>query len=107
MTVIFAIGLRPCSGAVLVLVFARFAGLQWAGVASVLAISLGTALTVSVLALIAVQLRSFAMQLGSGSGVSLGILSGGLTILAGAIFTLFGYGLLLASFAPTTRSMGL
>ncbi|GAA0567201.1 high frequency lysogenization protein HflD [Caenispirillum bisanense] len=48
-----AIGLRPCTGAILVLVLAFGIGLWPAGVAAALAMSLGTALTVSLLAVLA------------------------------------------------------
>jgi len=53
----FAVGIRPCTGAVLVLVFAIGQGLWWAGVFSTLAMALGTAITVSVLAALAVGFR--------------------------------------------------
>lgn len=48
-----AIGLRPCTGAILVLVLAFGVGLWPAGIAAALAMSLGTALTVSLLAVLA------------------------------------------------------
>ena len=43
---VMAVGLRPCSGAILVLVFALAQGLFWAGVAATFAMGLGTAITV-------------------------------------------------------------
>ena len=43
---ILAVGLRPCSGAILVLVFALAQGLFWAGIAATFAMGLGTAITV-------------------------------------------------------------
>src|SRR5882724_8401001 len=39
---IFAVGLRPCSGAILVLVFALAQGLFWAGIAATFVMGLGT-----------------------------------------------------------------
>jgi len=60
---IFAVGLRPCSGAILVLVFALAQGLFWAGAAATLMMGLGTAITVSIIALVAVGARSFAARL--------------------------------------------
>ncbi|TDO97266.1 nickel/cobalt transporter [Marinomonas balearica] len=52
-----AIGIRPCSGAVLVLLFSLSANiLQW-GILSTLAMSLGTAITVSILAITSVMIR--------------------------------------------------
>ncbi len=49
--IIAAVGIRPCSGAVLVLLFALFHGVFVAGVAATAAMSLGTAASVSLLAL--------------------------------------------------------
>ncbi|MGB7433561.1 MAG: nickel/cobalt transporter, partial [Ahrensia sp.] len=43
---VFSVGLRPCTGAIVVLSFAFFNGLFAAGVASVFAMSMGTAITV-------------------------------------------------------------
>ena len=47
---IFAVGLRPCSGAILVLVFALAQGLFWAGIAATFVMGLGTAITVATIA---------------------------------------------------------
>lgn len=60
--VVLSIGIRPCTGAVLVLVFASATGLTWAGLAAVLAMSAGTALTVSGLAVAAVGIRDAAWK---------------------------------------------
>src|SRR3546814_10157071 len=57
---ILSIGLRPCSGAVLVLAFAQAIGLEWAGVAAIAAMSTGTALAVASLAFLAVNARRWA-----------------------------------------------
>ena len=47
LTAIVAVGLRPCSGAILVLVFALAQGLFWVGVASTFVMGLGTFITVA------------------------------------------------------------
>lgn len=60
---ILAVGLRPCSGALIVLTFALLNGLYVGGVFSVLAMALGTAITVSVLATIAVTAKNTALRL--------------------------------------------
>ena len=62
--VVLSVGIRPCSGAVLVLVFALAQGLFWAGVASTFAMALGTAITVSVLAALAIGSRNVALAIG-------------------------------------------
>ena len=46
LSAIVAVGLRPCSGAIIVLVFALAQGLFWAGIASTFVMGLGTAITV-------------------------------------------------------------
>lgn len=58
-----AVGIRPCSGAVLVMAVSYMLGIALAGVAAVLAMSLGTALTVSLLAILAVQARDWTTRL--------------------------------------------
>lgn len=62
---ILAVGLRPCSGALIVLVFALSQGFFLAGVASALAMGLGTGLTVAALACLAVAAGGAATALGS------------------------------------------
>ncbi|NVJ92414.1 MAG: nickel/cobalt transporter [Methylocystaceae bacterium] len=63
LAIIFSVGIRPCSGSVLVLIFAQIIGLKWAGVGAVFAISLGTAITVSMLAIMAVYFRKAALMM--------------------------------------------
>lgn len=60
---ILSVGIRPCSGAVIVLIAAHAIGLRWAGVAAVLAMSLGTGLTVSLLATLSVYARKASLRL--------------------------------------------
>nr|WP_237251793.1 nickel/cobalt transporter [Thioalkalivibrio nitratireducens] len=60
---VFAVGIRPCSGAVLVMAVSYLLGIWAAGIAAVLAMSLGTAITVSVLAFLAVQARDWTRRL--------------------------------------------
>tara|TARA_B100000676_G_scaffold311656_1_gene382345 strand:- start:263 stop:1129 length:867 start_codon:yes stop_codon:yes gene_type:complete len=59
----FAIGLRPCSGALLVLLLAYALQLRWAGVGAVVAMSTGTALAVGGLAVVTVFMRERATGL--------------------------------------------
>jgi nickel/cobalt exporter len=60
MSAVIAVGLRPCSGAIIVLVFALAQGMFWIGAASTFAMGLGTAITVATIATIAVGARNFA-----------------------------------------------
>ncbi len=67
--VVAAVGIRPCTGAILVLIFALAQDLFWAGVAATFVMALGTAITVSALAALAVGSRDFALRYaGAGSG---------------------------------------
>ncbi len=55
-----AVGIRPCSGAIILLIFALTQGMLWAGIAGTFAMALGTAITVAVLAVLAVGTRQLA-----------------------------------------------
>jgi ABC-type nickel/cobalt efflux system permease component RcnA len=55
-----SIGIRPCTGAILVLLFALSIGMFWAGVLATFAMAVGTALAVSMLTAIAVGSRELA-----------------------------------------------
>ena len=61
-----AAGARPCSGALLILVFSLAQGLFAAGIAAVLAMALGTALTTGALASLAVFAKGLAVRFASG-----------------------------------------
>jgi len=65
LSAIVAVGLRPCSGAIIVLVFALAQGLFWAGVAATFVMGLGTAITVAAIATLAVGARSVAERIAS------------------------------------------
>lgn len=61
-----SVGVRPCTGALLVLIFALTNGLLWAGIAATFAMALGTAITVSILAAAAVGSKGLATRLVGG-----------------------------------------
>ncbi|HEY8595989.1 MAG TPA: DUF1007 family protein [Devosiaceae bacterium] len=67
--VVLAVGLRPCSGALIVLAFSLTQGVLLAGIAATFLMGLGTALTVSLLATVAVLAKGFALGLGRGENV--------------------------------------
>jgi nickel/cobalt exporter len=60
LSAIAAVGLRPCSGAILVLVFALAQGLFWAGVVATFIMALGTGMTVAAIATVAVGAKAWA-----------------------------------------------
>ena len=63
MTLAFAVGMRPCTGAIGVLFVANGLGLMWAGVISTFVMAIGTAMTVSGLAALAAGSRDIATRL--------------------------------------------
>lgn len=96
-SLLLSIGLRPCSGAVLVLVAANLLGLWWAGVLAVVAMSVGTAITVSALAVVAVQSRHLASKLIKLQGNSLKVVCIVATFAGGLVILLLGSSLLAGS----------
>jgi ABC-type nickel/cobalt efflux system permease component RcnA len=92
--VALAAGIRPCSGAIIVLVFALAQGLFGAGVAAVLAMALGTALTTSALAIVAVAAKRAALAIASGRGRASLLFGATLETLAAAFVLLLGLGLM-------------
>jgi ABC-type nickel/cobalt efflux system permease component RcnA len=63
---ILAVGIRPCSGAIIVLVFALSQGLLAAGIAATVVMAFGTGLTVAALAVLAVSARGLALRFAGG-----------------------------------------
>lgn len=99
LAIIFSIGLRPCTGAILVLVFAIVTKQFWAGIASVFAMSIGTAMAISILALITISMRDTATRIFAGeNGRSLTLFSTAITLLGGIALVLIGSSLFQASF---------
>ncbi|MDB5558009.1 MAG: nickel transporter, partial [Enterovirga sp.] len=66
--IVLAAGIRPCSGAIILLVFALSQGMFWAGIAATLAMALGTAITTGALAAVAVLAKTVALRLAGGRG---------------------------------------
>jgi nickel/cobalt exporter len=102
---IVAVGLRPCSGAIIVLVFALAQGLFWIGVASTFVMGIGTAITVTAIATLAVAARRFAGRIanakpGAGMLILRGVETG-----AAVLIILFGVALL-TGYMVSERLMG-
>jgi ABC-type nickel/cobalt efflux system permease component RcnA len=91
---IFAVGIRPCSGAILVLVFALAQGLFWAGVAATFVMGLGTAITVATIAVIAVSAKDLARRLSAGRDGGGALVMRGVEFGAAGLVLLLGVGLL-------------
>ncbi|MFL9826217.1 nickel/cobalt transporter [Rhodoplanes sp. SY1] len=99
---IVAVGLRPCSGAILVLVFALAQGLFWAGVGATFAMGLGTAITVAVIATIAVGAKALATRFAAHREGRGALFLRGVEVAAACGVLLFGVALL-AGYMVTER----
>ena len=102
LSAIVAVGMRPSSGAILVLVFALAQGLFWAGVAATFIMGLGTAITVAAIATIAVGARSWAQRFAdtrSGYGM---LAMRGIEVAAAVVIIAFG-SLLLTGYIVSER----
>jgi nickel/cobalt transporter (NicO) family protein len=91
---IVAVGLRPCSGAILVLVFALAQGLFWAGIAATFVMGLGTAITVAVIAALAVSAKTVARRFNTGREGGGALVMRGIEFAAAGLVLLLGLGLL-------------
>ena len=97
--ILLSMGLRPCSGALLILVLAKVMGHFWLGVTATLAMAVGTALTVTLLAILSQRARTLAWRwLGRKNRHerSLNQLAQGLALLGGVLLTLLGLSLMSA-----------
>ena len=96
-SIILAVGLRPCTGALIVLVFALSQGMIAAGIASTLVMALGTGITVSLLACLAVGAKDLAVRLfGEGSPMA-GRVHRTIEIAGAAVVFVMGLTLLVAT----------
>jgi ABC-type nickel/cobalt efflux system permease component RcnA len=96
---ILTVGIRPCSGAILVLVFALAQGLFWAGIAATFVMGLGTAITVATIAVVAVFAKDVARRLSEGRDRGGVLVMRGIEFAAAGLVLLFGAGLLLGYIA--------
>ena len=101
----FAVGIRPCTGAILVLVFANGLGLYWAGVFSTFAMAVGTFITVSVIAAVAVYSKRLAARLMRGNSRLLDWFGIGLRFAGGGAIAFLGTILFLGSLGSTNAMM--
>jgi nickel/cobalt transporter (NicO) family protein len=94
---IVAAGLRPCSGAILILVFTLAQGLFLTGVVAVLLMSAGTAATTGALAAAAVYARDRVQRLGAPESKSARIAGAAAQLLAALAVLIMGLALLAGS----------
>lgn len=101
----FAVGIRPCTGSLLVLISAYALGLYWAGVTSTFVMALGTAITVSVIAAIAVYSKKLAVRLARKDSAWLDRAALGLRLIGGLVIMGLGGSLFWGSLFSTNMMM--
>ncbi len=99
LSAIVAVGLRPCSGAILVLVFTLAQGLFWAGVVATFVMGLGTAIMVAMIAVISVIATKWADRVASTRGGYGMLFMRGIEVAAALLITAFGTLLLMGYMA--------
>ena len=95
--VVLAVGLRPCSGALIVLAFALSQGLLAAGIVAVLLMGLGTAITTGTLAALAVGAKGIARKVAGADNPLTATILWWVELLGAVAVLGFGAVLLLAS----------
>ncbi len=105
LSAIVAVGLRPCSGAIIVLVFALAQGLFWAGVASTFVMGVGTAITVAAIATLAVVAKAAAKRFAAArAGYGPLVLRG---VEVGAALAVMAFGILMLTGTMVSERMGM
>lgn len=100
LAVALSVGIRPCTGAILILVFALSQGLLWAGVFATFAMAFGTALTVSMLAALAVGSRELATRMAGGDGRFANVVVSGIGIGGALLVLVLGVSFFVGSLGP-------
>ena len=100
----FAVGLRPCTGAILMLLSAKALGLYWAGIAATLAMGFGVFLTVALIATITVYGKDFALRFTKGDSKKLKFAVSLLRVVGGVAIAFMGAIMFLGSLG---RSAGM
>jgi nickel/cobalt transporter (NicO) family protein len=102
LSAIIAVGMRPCSGAIIVLVFALAQGLFWAGIISTFVMGLGTAITVAAIATLALGAKALAKRVASRPTGYGDVFIRGIEFAAAGLVLAFG-ALLLAGYMASER----
>lgn len=105
LAIIVSIGIRPCSGAILVLLFSKVIDIYSWGMVAAMVMALGTATTISLLALFVLSARRLAEKLISAANYPIWSRVGlsSLSLVGGALLILFG---LILYYAATPAASG-
>ncbi|MDP4822582.1 MAG: nickel/cobalt transporter [Aestuariivirgaceae bacterium] len=98
-----AIGMRPCTGALLVLLFSYAAGLYWAGIAATFAMALGTFITIAIIATLTVVSRDVALRFAGTDNPWAARAGWAFRIMAGAFIVFLGASLLFGLLSGSGR----
>ena len=104
LVLIVSIGLRPCSGALLLLLFADLVGVYGIGIIAAFAMAVGTALTTSFLAVLTVYSKAFALHFTRSSGDTLRLTFASFGLIGGLFIILLGTVLLQGNMMPSGLS---
>lgn len=100
--IILAVGIRPCTGAVIVLLFTLAQGLLLAGIAATFVMALGTAITVATLAILSVTSRKIALRVAGKDSPWRRRTQIGMSVLGSLLVVATGAILLIATLDQTT-----
>ncbi|NDO79479.1 nickel transporter [Citrobacter sp. NCU1] len=104
--IILSMGMRPCSGAIMVLLFSKVIGVFSWGMASALAMAAGTSLTITSLAVLVHSFRTLAVKLSGNRTPVLWRQVGGLTLaLAGGAVLIVAAVVMWVSAVPPGRGL--
>lgn len=104
--IILSMGMRPCSGAIMVLLFSKVIGVFYWGIASALAMAAGTSLTITSLALLVHSFRTLAVRLSGNRAPVLWRQVGWSTLaLAGGAILVVAAGIMWVSAVPVGRGL--
>ncbi|MDA8480162.1 nickel/cobalt transporter [Citrobacter sp. Awk 4] len=104
--IILSMGMRPCSGAIMVLLFSKVIGVFSWGMASALAMAAGTSLTITSLALLVHSFRTLAIRLSGNRTPVLWRQVGGVTLaLAGGAVLIITAVVMWVSAVPVGRGL--
>jgi ABC-type nickel/cobalt efflux system permease component RcnA len=97
LALIAGIAIRPCTGAVIILVIAWQTGLHMLGFAAVFAMALGTGAFTAMVALASVSVREASFSVSGSTAARLSLVAPALQLAAGGIILMLSLGLLSAS----------
>jgi ABC-type nickel/cobalt efflux system permease component RcnA len=103
---ILSIGIRPCTGAIILLVFACMMGAVWAGILATLAMGVGTFITTATLAVLALQSKTGLLRVFGASETFLRVIHALLGVGAGLFIVVVASLFLAASWPQDDPDLG-